>query len=362
MPSCLVRKYGHCLSGKIPNIPSPNLPKLSKNRRVTRTVCQEGRREFQEEMSTQNQSRFITLATIATMAMAGCSHVPGGGDPTDSPVPRSDSKSGPVQPPKRVSNRPANPSGVTFIAEYHHIRAGAGEMFRSPAAFRKDLETFYQLGFRPVLASEFLANKMPLPPGASPVVMTFDDSQPTQLKLLKDGSVDPNCGVGIWMDFAKTHPDFPVHGTFFVLPENLFTTNKRDPRKVKLLLSLGSELANHTIHHPKLKKLSDEKVKWELGTANDKLVEMGQTMPVSMALPFGMMPKNKKLLEGFDWQGKKVQFTGVFLSGAAPAKPPTDPKYNALRVPRILAATVPYGLDYWIKLLKAGKVKPYVAP
>ena len=351
------------ICGKIPENPSPFASKLSKNRYVSRTVCQDGKREFQEEMSTRTAIRFFPLSAVMMMALTGCSHLPGNAEPTDSPVTRSEPKSGsPTQPPKRVSNRTANTNGVAFIAEYHHIRVGGGEMFRSPSAFRRDLETFYELGFRPVLASEYLANKMSLPPGASPVVMTFDDSQPTQLKLKKDGTVDPECAIGIWMDFAKAHPDFPVHGTFFVLPDNLWTTNKVDPRKAKLLLGLGSEMANHTIHHPKLKKLTDDKVKWELGTANDRLTGLGQTLPISMALPFGMMPKNKKLLEGFDWQGKKIQFTGVFLSGAAPARSPSDPKLNKLRVPRILATTVPYGLDYWIKQLKEGKVKPYVEP
>jgi len=263
---------------------------------------------------------------------------------------------------QRVSNRPGNTNGSVFVAEYHHIRNGKGDMFRTVDAFRMDLEHYYKLGFRPVLASEYLSNTMKLPPGASPIVMTFDDATPSQIQLAKDGSVDPNCAVGIWQDFAKIHPDFPVHATFFVLPDVMWGPKKFDPRKVKLVFDIGSELANHTITHPKLSHLTDTKVEWELGTATDRLVAMGQSAPHSMALPYGISPKNKKLLRGFDWNGKHISFTGVFLVGANPAPAPADPKFNRFRVPRIIAISGPYGIDYWLNELKKGHVKPYVQP
>ncbi len=235
-------------------------------------------------------------------------------------------------------------------------------MFRSVSDFKADLEHYYKLGFRPVLASEYLANKMSLPPGASPIVMTFDDSTPSQIQLKSDGTVDPNCAVGIWQEFAKTHPDFPVHGTFFVLPDVMWGPRKFDPRKVKLLFDLGSELGNHTITHPKLSHLTDDKVQSELGTAAERLEAFGQKGPHSMALPFGISPKHPAILKGFDWKGSHVTFTGVFLVGANPAPPPTSPKFNRNRIPRIIAISGPYGIDYWLKQLEQGRVKPYVQP
>src|SRR5476649_947128 len=68
-------------------------------------------------------------------------------------------------PKTRVSNKPANTNGSVFVVEYHHIRKGKGDMFRTADAFRKDLEHMYEQGFRPVLASEYLSNKMDLAPG-----------------------------------------------------------------------------------------------------------------------------------------------------------------------------------------------------
>jgi len=308
----------------------------------------------------------LSIVLALAIALAGCSKAPSADTP--SPDTKAETKSVPKDPvasaasQKRVSSRPGNLGGTVFVAEYHNFKVGKGDFFRTKEQFQSDLERFYSMGFRPVLASEYLANKMPLPPGASPVVITLDDSSPTQLQLMPDGSVDPNCAVGIWQEFAKTHLDFPVHGTFFVLPDTLWARKSNDDRKVKLIYSLGNELANHTMTHPILSHLTDDKVKWELGTANEKLEALGQPLPGPMALPFGVSPKHVSILHGFDWNGKHVVFTGVFLNGAEPAKSPNNPKFNRFRVPRIIATTVPYGLDFWLDKLKAGKVKPYVQP
>jgi len=303
----------------------------------------------------------IVLGIIATLG--GClsnAAVTGGKAGPGTPIVTYEQRK--TAPSKRVSDRPGNTNGAVFVAMYHHIRAGKGDMFRTESQFRADLEHFYAMGFRPVLASEYLSNHMSLPPGASPIVMTFDDATPSQIQLRPDGSVDPNCAVGIWEDFAKTHPDFPVHATFFVLPETLWGPRKADPRKVKLVFDLGSELANHTINHPKLKALTDEKVKLELGTAEDRLEAMGQKGPHAMALPYGISPKHPAILKGFDWKGRRINFTGVFLVGANPAPSPTSPKFNRYRVPRIIAYSIPYGIDYWLKQVKDGHVKLYVEP
>ena len=262
----------------------------------------------------------------------------------------------------RITGRPGNTKGAVFVVEYHHIRPGKGDMFRPVSEFRKDLENFYNAGFRPVLASEYLSNRMPLAPGALPIVITFDDATPSQVQLLPNGQVDPNCAVGIWQDFARTHPTFPVHATFFILPDVMWSPKRFDARKVKLIFGLGSELANHTMTHPKLSHLTDEQVKSELGNSEEKLESFGQRSPHSLALPYGISPKNKMLLTGFNWKGKAIQFSGVFLVGANPSPSPNSPKFNRYRIPRIMAISGPYGIDFWLRQLGQGHVKPYVQP
>ncbi len=267
------------------------------------------------------------------------------------------------EPLARVSNRPGDTKGRVFIVMYHHFKPGRGDLFRTPKQFRQDLETYYKLGFRPVLASEYLANKMPLAPGAMPIILTFDDSNPTQLHLLTDGSVDPNCAIGVWTEFAKTHPDFPVHGTFFVLPETMFgQIRKFRDKKIEILHNLGSEIESHTMSHPFLNRISDQRVLKEIGNANLWLAARGQKPPFSLALPYGVLPRHTQSFYGFVWKGHKIHFSGVFLAAGPPARSPSDPKFKRFRIPRMAANWEGDAVGYWLKQLAKGKIKPYVQP
>lgn len=235
-------------------------------------------------------------------------------------------------------------------------------MFRSPELFLKDLEQYYKLGFRPVLASEYISNKMPLPPGASPIVLTFDDSNPDQFQLKKDGSVDPKCAVGIWMKFAKDHPDFPVHGTYFVLPDVMWGPQSQVSKKLKILRALGSEIGNHSVNHPFLNRLSDKRVKWELGRATERLEKLGVQPPDLMALPYGMPPRNRRLLHGFVFHGKQVTFEAVFYAGGPPAYSPQDRNFNVLQIPRIVAGYRADSVQALLRRTARGNVSLYVQP
>jgi peptidoglycan/xylan/chitin deacetylase (PgdA/CDA1 family) len=311
---------------------------------------------------------------LAAGAAAGCS----GAKPNDVPTGPSPAVKGTKSAPngevagtkapiatapvgKRVSNRPANLKGRIFVAEYHNIKAGRGGMFRTADAFRKDLERFYKDGFRPVTVDEYLSGKMPIPPGSSPVVFTFDDGDPTQYWILKDGSVDPNCAVGMWQDFAKAHPDFPLKATFYILP-NPFRQPALVQQKLKYLLSTGSEIGNHTITHRSLRKLTDEAVEKEIGDAQLMIEKLGAPPPTSLAYPYGESPKNKTILPGFTYQGQPIKLRSALLVGAEPARPADDPKFNPYRIPRIQANAEPSGLDDWLKQFEAGNVKVYVQP
>jgi len=258
-----------------------------------------------------------------------------------------------------VSSRPANHSGATFVGEWHHIAIGKTTMHRSPKEFLADLERLDKMGFRPVTAAEWLAGTMNLAKGASPVVMTFDDANPDQFRLLDDGSIDPNCGVGIWQDFAKTHPDFPIRATFFVLP-TMWGQPKWVSKKLELLRGWGCEVANHTISHVPLRKQTDERVKKEIGDAAIALAKLGEKGPFNLAYPLGSTPKNFELLKGFPYKGGKITVNSGFLVGADPSPDPKSAKFDRYRIPRIQATKGICGLDYWLDQLQKGKVKVYV--
>ena len=95
----------------------------------------------------------------------------------------------------RVTKRKPDAKGGVLVVMYHNFGPGESRYVRSYKDFRGDLENFYALGFRPVTMSQYLSNSMPLPPGASPVVITMDDSAPTQFQVNQKGSIrSPLCG------------------------------------------------------------------------------------------------------------------------------------------------------------------------
>lgn len=235
-------------------------------------------------------------------------------------------------------------------------------MFRSPSNFRKDLESLYQMGFRPVTISEYVGNRMKLAPGASPVVLTFDDAHPNQFFLRKDGSIDPNCAVGIWSEFAKTHPDFPVKGTFYTLPV-LWGQHNLIQKKIDMLKGWGSEIGNHTYNHKFLSRLTDEQVKSEIAKMNDLLVTYGIKPNMPFCPPYGEYPKNRSLVKMFKYNGKIYQHSSACMAWDSPAASPNDTKnFSRYKFERLHGNGRPMGIDWWLGKVKSGKVQVYVAP
>ncbi len=301
--------------------------------------------------------------SVLALVLGGCGSTPPSSPPTSKTAESAQPSAAPAPtapPLPPVTNRKANPAGKVLVLEYHKIALKEARWDRSVDRFRADLGRLYKMGFRPVTASEYLGNQMKLAPGASPLVITFDDSDPTQIRILPDGKLDPNSAVGIWAEFAEKHPDFPVKATFFVLP-NLWGQPKLVKEKVRILQEAGSEIASHTLTHPKLSHLTDEKVKQEFAGAIDKLRELGHAGGVSLALPYGISPKNKSLVKSFDYKGKPYSMTGAFLVGAEPAPAPTDPKFNPYRVPRVQGIEGEAGITYWLDQIEKGRVAVYVA-
>ena len=257
------------------------------------------------------------------------------------------------------ATRPANHKGLVFVAEYHHIGPGGTNYDRSPTAFRSDLERLDRMGFRPVTARAWLSGRMSLPKGTSPVVMTFDDSQPDQFRLLDDGTVDPRCGVGLWLAFAKAHPEFPVRATFFVLPV-MWGQPKWVGTKLRRLRGWGSEVANHTVSHVPLRAQTDARVEREIGGGAIRLAKLGEKGPFDLAYPYGSTPRHLKLMKGLRYKGRRIVVASAFIAGANPSPMPGAKRFSRYRIPRVQAIKGRYGLDFWLDRVAKGKVKPYV--
>lgn len=261
----------------------------------------------------------------------------------------------------RVTKRPGNRLGTVLVLMYHRTGPDEKYMVRSKKNFLGDLERLYRLGYRPVTLAEYTSNSMKLPRGASPVVLTFDDSDPSQFLLKSDGSIDPNSMVGIWRSFAKKHPDFPVKGTFFILPNGPFGQKKYSEKKLEMLKEWGSEIGSHTMTHSNMSKLTDDQVRQELGASYEYIEKLGFE-PTSMALPYGILPKNRDLVASFKIKGKIYRYWNVVLAGSAPAPSPMSPQFNRLRIQRVQAYEGVYGIDWWLDYNKKHSDKPYVQP
>jgi len=168
-----------------------------------------------------------------------------------------------------------NELGVIPIMEYHLIGDADARWSRSWQHFRGDLERLYQAGYRTVPLQDVIDDRIDVPAGYSPVVLTFDDSSPGQFTLVEQNGKlvpDPHCAVGILDAFYREHRDFGEHATFFVLPaadppHNLFGQDQYQKQKLDYLVAHGMEIGNHTYWHQNLSEVGDAEVKRQIGQA-----------------------------------------------------------------------------------------------
>jgi hypothetical protein len=247
---------------------------------------------------------------------------------------------------------------------YHRLLLdGGGDYDLTPAEFRAELARLYRDHYRPVAASALAKGKIDLPPGASPVVLTFDDSAKSQAALLEDGRIDPNSAVGIMLDFAREHPDFRPAGTFYVNRE-AFGNDPRAGELARRLAALGFELGNHTLDHARLDKLTDEEVQREIVLGNRLIRELVPEVEIeTMALPFGLLPIHRKLALAGSWDGESYRFAGAFLAGAEPSPSPFADEFDAREIPRIRTdpRNLLNGSSDWLTRLEAVPELRYVS-
>ena len=124
-----------------------------------------------------------------------------------------------VEPPAEevgpVTDLPPNELGEILVLEYHRLGEKEGEFVRRAENFRKDLETLYQRGYRPITMRQLLDGDVDLPAGTTPVVFTIDDSSLGQFYYREDGSIDPATMMGMWQAFAEASPGWK-HGARLV--------------------------------------------------------------------------------------------------------------------------------------------------
>jgi hypothetical protein len=220
----------------------------------------------------------------------------------------------------------------------------------------------YKRGYRPITVAQMLdKNFEDVPAGMSPVVFVFDDASPEQFSYIEGGdgklTIDPNSGIGVWLDFAKTHPGWKNRGTFCLLSgaaagHNFFGDNPRFHgqkkewrfQKVKWLADQGFELCSHTVWHARLDKVGDAVTQEQIARnvmAIDSAVPNYKVR--TLALPYGLWPKNHELAWQGSWTDPKTKQTHTYKMDAVlevsggPTRSPFDPEFNAHSIKRVQA-------------------------
>lgn len=289
-----------------------------------------------------------------------------------------------AKPPTRVAMLPVdltkvqpNEAGEVPILEYHDLSTGEKiKDYAFPAEeFRKDMEWLYAHNYRPINLSDYVQGKIDCPAGMSPVILTFDDSLRGQFRYLPDGSTDPECAVGILESMHQQHPDWPLKGTFFVLtdedPKNPPPFYQADSSQAKMeaLVKDGFEIGNHTVHHwAGMRRWPDAKVQAEIAGGVAGIHKYLPTYNVqTLALPYGIFPKNRKLVVSGQSGGVTYHNICALAAGWNPAPSPMARKINFYYLPRIIPAdahTKPGGLNtirYWLVQLERNKADKFVS-
>ncbi|CAN5201906.1 hypothetical protein BH09GEM1_BH09GEM1_35370 [soil metagenome] len=256
----------------------------------------------------------------------------------------------------------ANTLGRIPVLEYHVITGDKNSLYtRTAASFRADMEEAYKRGYRPITIAQMLDKDFrDVPAGMSPVVFVFDDASDSQFRYLEQNgtlAIDPTSAVGIWLDFAKTHPGWKNRGTFCMLNggaagHNFFGDGpkyggqKKEWRfqKVKWLADQGFELCDHTLWHMQLSKYPDAAVQEQIAR---NAMGIDSAVPGykirTLALPYGLWPKNRPLAWQGSWTDPKTgqthsyKFEAVLEVAGGPALSPYDPKFNPKSINRIEA-------------------------
>jgi peptidoglycan/xylan/chitin deacetylase (PgdA/CDA1 family) len=311
--------------------------------------------------------RFAALAVLASLACSnGDASPPPGTAPAAAAAPGPDtlvtsvtaSPDGAAQVDTNRARRVPNELGRIPILEYHLIGDTEGRWQRERSRFRRDLEVLYERGYRPVSVAELVDGALDLPAGLSPVVFTFDDASPSQFRYVQqpDGSlaVDSTSAVGIWLDFAKRHPEWRNRATFCLLSGaeagRSFFGNKGIEgqrtewrfAKVRFLAEQGFELCNHTLWHANLGKYDDAFVREQIARG---VMAIDSAVPGyrvrTLALPLGVWPKNRDLALRGSWRDPKsgreirYEFDAVLEVAGYPVPGPAVPGFTPHSLDRV---------------------------
>ena len=236
----------------------------------------------------------------------------------------------------------ANELGEVPVLLYQDVSEDRGDSIRSPEDLAKDIDLLKSEGFQPVDLRDLASGNIDIPAGASPVVITFDDSTLTQYNILDDGTLDPQSAVGI-LQAAVNSGGWAPKATFYCLLDvsskdrELFGQSDRQQEKLRNLVDWGYEIGSHTVSNINLNKASVLDVQTELGDSQTRLQDLigGGYLVTSLSVPSGAYPANESLLASGTYKGKAYKYTSAVTLGDKLSPSPFSTLFNRMHIPRI---------------------------
>jgi peptidoglycan/xylan/chitin deacetylase (PgdA/CDA1 family) len=269
-----------------------------------------------------------------------------------------------------IPTYPPNQLGDVLVLVYHGIGRPEARWVRTPENLRADLEYMLAHGYYPINLIDLARGDLSqVPKGRRPIVLTFDDSTAGHFRYLEDGTIDPDCAVGILKAMHDAHGDnWPLRATFFVLLNAgkpgpiLFRQAGLGPQKVQALVDWGMEVGSHTITHADLSQIGPGEIQWELAVSQDRIEALVPGYHVrSLALPYGIYPADISLLkEGYaPSEELTYRYEAVVTLRAKPALSPFSAEFDPLFIPRVQA--IQSQLDTWFSYYERYPERYYVS-
>ncbi|WP_112248897.1 polysaccharide deacetylase family protein [Kribbella monticola] len=302
--------------------------------------------------------RGFLAAAVSSTVLAGCTDTAA----DTAPVVSGSRTAQPTPTPRRTAQRRlpvgvhANKLGLIPVLMHHRLVASnPGSYDMTPAFFRAELDRLYRENYHPVRAIDLVSRNLDsVPPGKTPVVLTFDDGTPGQVAFDANGQVAADCALGILRAFHARHPDFPAVATFYVNKNPFGLTGAAAIQALVRLNELGCEVGNHTWNHPNLHTLTRAQAEAEIGSLAAMVSRaLPAAPPRTLALPFGAHPRDPGVLARGGAGGTAYRNLGVLLVGAEPSHSPFHPGFDPMAIPRIRCSSRDGELEfsYWLDRL-----------
>lgn len=255
-----------------------------------------------------------------------------------------------------VTSNAASSMGKVPVLMVHLVDNTDATWTITKARFRQTLETLYAHDYRPITVAQLIDRRIDVLPGKRPVVFTFDDASASQFRYIERNGkleVDPESAVGIWLAFARKHPDWKPRATFCMLSgaaagRSFFGDKNIEGqksewrfRKVQFLRDQGFELCNHTLWHANLARYPESFVQEQIARGQLAIDSAVPGYKVrTFALPLGVWPKNRALAQRGEWRDPKsgkvtrYDYDAILEVAGGPSVSPFDPSFNPRSIKR----------------------------